>query len=144
MGRGLGSTQREVLRALLQLEDEDSVSGDAYRSWAIANAIARFRGLPATREELQQAALRRCREYEADACAARQAKDAAVAAGASAECIAGLRAEADLRNSVATLYSILGVWRLRVPTQSSRVFRLKPAIDSDGSQPPIPIEASHL
>ena len=33
---------------------------------------------------------------------------------------------------------------LRVPTQSSRVFRLKPAIDSDGSQPPIPIEASHL
>jgi hypothetical protein len=32
---------------------------------------------------------------------------------------------------------------LRIPTQSSRRFRREPAGDSDGSQPPIPIEASH-
>jgi hypothetical protein len=32
---------------------------------------------------------------------------------------------------------------LRIPTQSSRPFRRKPAGDSDGNQPPIPRQSSH-
>jgi hypothetical protein len=33
--------------------------------------------------------------------------------------------------------------RLRIPTEASRVFRGKPAGDSNGSQPPIPRQTSH-
>ena len=32
---------------------------------------------------------------------------------------------------------------LRIPTESSRPFRRKPAGDSDGNQPPIPRQSSH-
>jgi len=32
---------------------------------------------------------------------------------------------------------------LRIPTESSRPFRRKPAGDSDGNQPPIPRQTSH-
>lgn len=33
--------------------------------------------------------------------------------------------------------------QVRIPTHSSRAFRLIPAGDSDGSQPPIPKHSSH-
>jgi hypothetical protein len=33
--------------------------------------------------------------------------------------------------------------KLRIPTESSRPFRRKPAGDSDGNQPPIPRQTSH-
>jgi hypothetical protein len=32
---------------------------------------------------------------------------------------------------------------VRIPTESSRPFRRKPAGDSDGNQPPIPRQSSH-
>jgi hypothetical protein len=35
------------------------------------------------------------------------------------------------------------VTQVRIPTEASRLFRRKPAGDSDGSQPPIPRQTSH-